>query len=74
MFDIDTVPGWAHNGCYYFAGVAIMIMISGLIVLANVKKPSLLFVALHVLSVLISSGIAFLLFWMCRSSLKPESK
>jgi hypothetical protein len=74
MFNIEKVPGWAYNGCYYFAGVAIATLIFGLIVLANVKKPSLLFVVLHVSSVLISSGIAFLLFWMCRSSLKPETK
>ncbi len=69
-FDIERVPSWAHNWCYYFAALGIAAIITGFMGLFVGKKLGIGFTILYLVAAIVQAATALTLFWMCRSSLK----
>ncbi len=69
MFDIDRVPSWAHNWCYYFAGIGIVAILTGFVGLFASKKLGMGLTIVYLIAALTQAATALTLFWMCRSSL-----
>ena len=68
-FNLEKVPSWAHNWCYYFAAIGIASIVVGFIGLFTMKKTNVAMILLFLTAALIQSATAMTLFWMCRSSL-----
>ena len=68
-FNIEKVPSWAHNWCYYFAAIGIASIVVGFIGLFTMKKTSVAMTLLFLTAAFVQSATAMTLFWMCRSSL-----
>ena len=71
-FDIERVPSWAHNWCYYFAGLGIAAIITGFMSLFVGKKLGAGFTILYLVAAIVQAATALTLFWMCRSSLNKN--
>jgi hypothetical protein len=71
-FDIELVPSWAYNWCYYFAGLGIASVITGFLGLFATKKFGVGFTLLYLAAAIVQAATALTLFWMCRSSLRRE--
>jgi hypothetical protein len=69
FFDIERVPDWAHNWCYYFAGMGIVAILTGFVGLFASKKLGMGLTIIYLIAALTQSATALTLFWMCRSSL-----
>ena len=68
-FDIERVPSWAHNWCYYFAGLGIVAILTGFVGLFAGKKLGVGMTMMYLVAALIQAATAMTLFWMCRTSL-----
>jgi len=64
-------PEWAYNWCYFFAGMGIVSILTGLSGLLVVKKLGPGLVVLYLLAAVVQAATSFTLFYMCRSSLQP---
>ena len=72
--DIETPPEWAFSWCYFFAGMALLTVISGFSILFASKRIGTGLVILALLSALIQAATSMTLFWMCRTALNPGSR
>ena len=59
---LDQVPEWARSWCYYFAAMAFVTMIAGVMTLFLSRKLALV-------AALIQAATGMTLFYMCRTSL-----
>jgi hypothetical protein len=66
---MDQVPEWARSWCYYFAAMAFVTMIAGVMTLFLSSKLGLATTVLSLVAALIQAATGMTLFWMCRSSL-----
>jgi hypothetical protein len=73
-FDLEAVPGWAYNWCYYFAALGLIAIITGFIGLFVNKKLGAGLTLMFLVAALIQAATALTLFWMCRSSLRPTAE
>jgi len=69
-FNVENVPAWAYNWCYYFAGMGIVAILTGFAALLFGKKLGAGLTMLYLLAALLQAATAMTLFWMCRSTLK----
>ena len=69
-FDLERVPDWARNWCYYFAAIAAMAVISGFSALFMGKKLGTGLMIFSIVGALVQAATAMTMFWMCRSSLR----
>lgn len=72
-FDLESVPSWAYNWCYYFAAMGILAIVTGFFGLFASKKLGAGLTVIYLAAALIQSATAMTLFWMCRSSLRPSA-
>jgi hypothetical protein len=72
-FDLDKVPSWAHNWCYYFAALSIVAILTGFMGLFASKKLGAGLTLMYLAAALIQGATAMTLFWMCRSSLRASA-
>ena len=77
------VPFWAYDLCYYYLALAVVVMVATVggilsVIMAPGAMKSLLptmgLVAWFVFTGLVSSVLAMMQFWICRSALKPQSR
>lgn len=66
---MDQVPEWARSWCYYFAAMAFVTMIAGVMTLFMSRKLGLATTILSLFAALIQAATGMTLFWMCRTSL-----
>ncbi len=71
-FDIERVPAWAHSWCYYFLVLAAAAILSGVLGFFMTRKIGVAF--LYLVAALIPAATGLTLFWMCRTSLRPDSR
>jgi hypothetical protein len=69
-FDLEQVPSWAFNWCYYFAAVGFASVVMGFMGLFLGKKTSVGLTLVFLVGTLVQAATALTLFWMCRSSLR----
>ena len=69
-FDMEKVPSWAYNWCYYFAGLGFVSVLLGFMGLFFGKKIGVGMTLMYLVAALVQAATAFTLFWMCRSSLR----
>jgi hypothetical protein len=69
-FDIEAVPAWAYNWCYYFAALGFVSILTGFFGLFVGKKLGAGLTLMYLAAALIQAATAMTLFWMCRSSLR----
>ena len=70
----DTPAPWAYSWCYYFLGAAAIPVISAiLLVVSGGNKIGITALLLFLFAALIQSATFLTMFWMCRSSLKPQA-
>jgi hypothetical protein len=79
--NIITVPSWAYDFCYYYFFVAVLVVITTVVTIfqlvflpAIVKKsaPVTITIVALILSSIVTSVLAMMQFWICRSALKPS--
>ena len=70
--DIETVPMWAYSWCYYFAGLALVSVIAG-VILPFATKMGLAPSIMYMIGAAINAATMATMFWICRSSLKPAA-
>ena len=68
-FNIERIPDWAHNWCYYFLGVAIATLGLGIYSLFAKAMPIEYTIFLIIMS-LVQTATSLTFFWMCRKSLR----
>jgi hypothetical protein len=68
-FDLEKVPSWAYNWCYYFAALGFASIVVGFMGLFMSKKLGLGVTLMYLFATLVQAATALTLFWMCRSSL-----
>jgi hypothetical protein len=66
---LDQVPEWARSWCYFFAAMAFVTMLSGVLTLFMSRKLGLATTILSLLAALIQAATGMTLFYMCRTSL-----
>ena len=66
---MDQVPEWARSWCYYFAAMAFVTMIAGVMTIFMSRKLGLATTVLSLIAALIQAATGMTLFWMCRASL-----
>jgi hypothetical protein len=66
---LDQVPDWARSWCYYFAAMAFVTMLAGVLTLFMSRKLGLATVILSLFAALIQAATGMTLFYMCRTSL-----
>lgn len=66
---MDKVPEWARSWCYYFAAMAFVTMIAGVMTLFLSKKLGLATTVLSLVAALVQAATGMTLFYMCRTSL-----
>ena len=72
--NVETVPAWAHQWCYYFLAIAVVSITTGLFVgIAASKKLGIALTILYLIGTLVQAATGMTLFWMCRTSLNPNS-
>jgi hypothetical protein len=69
---MESKPAWAYNWCYFFAGMGIVSLITAVLGLTLYKKLETPLLVASLLATLIQAATAFTLFYMCRSSLRPD--
>ena len=69
-FDLEKVPSWAYNWCYYFAALGILSILTGFFGLFAGKKLGAGLTLMYLAAALIQAATSLTLFWMCRSSLR----
>ena len=70
----DTPPPWAYSWCYYFLAAAAIPVISAILLVVNgSSKLGMTALLLFLFAALIQSATFLTMFWMCRSSLKPQA-
>ena len=69
MSCMDTVPEWARSWCYYFAGMALVSLIAGIMTLFVSKKLGVATTVLSLVAALIQAATGMTLFYMCKTSL-----
>lgn len=70
----DTPAPWAYSWCYYFLGAAAIPVISAILLLVSGgNKIGITALLLFLFAALIQSATFLTMFWMCRSSLKPQA-
>ena len=72
-FNLEKVPGWAYNWCYYFAAIGIASVVVGFFGLFTVKRTNTAMTLLFLIATFVQAATAMTLFWMCRSSLGSGS-
>jgi hypothetical protein len=72
-FDLEQVPSWAHNWCYYFAALGFVSIVAGFMGLFMGKKIGFGMTLVYLVATLVQAATALTLFWMCRSSLRPHN-
>jgi hypothetical protein len=65
---LDQVPEWARSWCYYFAAMAFVTMIAGIMTLFMSSKLGIATTILSLVAALIQAATGMTLFWMCRTS------
>ncbi len=66
---MDKVPEWARSWCYYFAAMAFVTMLAGVMTLFVSKKLGLATTVLSLVAALVQAATGMTLFYMCRTSL-----
>jgi hypothetical protein len=69
---MDQVPEWARSWCYYFAAMAFVTMLAGVMTLFMSRKLGIVTTALSLVAALIQAATGMTLFWMCRTSLNAS--
>jgi hypothetical protein len=69
----DDTPAWAYSWCYFFAGMGVVAILTGLSGLIVGKKLGTGLLVMYLLAAAIQAATSFTLFYMCRSSLRPVS-
>ena len=70
----DTPAPWAYSWCYYFLAAAAIPVISAILLVVNgASKLGMTALLLFLVAALIQSATFLTMFWMCRSSLKPQA-
>jgi len=78
-----AVPSWAYDFCYYYFFVAVLVVVTTVVTIlqlvllpASVKKaaPVTITILALLLSALVTSILAMMQFWVCRSALKPSTE
>ena len=64
-------PAWAYNWCYFFAGMGVVSILTGLSGLLVGKKLGTGLLVMYLLAAVVQAATSFTLFYMCRSSLAP---
>jgi len=72
-FNFDDVPSWAHTWCFYFMFMGVMSILTGVGAVIYGKKIGFGVAAAYMVAALVQAATAFTMFWMCRSSLKPQA-
>jgi hypothetical protein len=72
FFDINVVPTWAYSWCFYFLFLGFMSIVTGLGAIFLGKKIGMGVALAYMIAAFVQAATAFTMFWMCRSSLKPE--
>ena len=79
--NIISVPSWAYDFCYYYFFVAVLVVVTTVVSIfqlvflpAIVRKsaPIVATILALVLSAVVTSVLAMMQFWVCRSALKPS--
>ena len=65
-----TPPTWAYDYCYFFYFLAVIQLIFGVYAISQIYSKNLTVVAALLLSIGINCLTTFMLFWMCRGSLR----
>lgn len=68
-FNLEKIPSWAYNWCYYFAALGFVSVVMGFMGVFMGKKMSMGLTLMFLLGTLVQGATAMTLFWMCRSSL-----
>lgn len=68
-FKLDQVPEWARSWCYYFAAMAFVSVLAGIMTLFVSRKLGLATTILSLVAALIQAATGMTLFYMCRTSL-----
>lgn len=66
---LEHVPEWARSWCYYFAAMAFVTVIAGVMTLFVSKRLGFATTMLSLIAALIQAATGMTLFWMCRKSL-----
>lgn len=70
FLNLERAPHWAHNWCYFFATMGIIVFVTGVVSIFNTKQLGLGISLLVAVVTLIEAATFFTLFWMCRASLQ----
>ena len=68
-FNLEKIPSWAYNWCYYFAALGFVSVLMGFTGIFMGKKVSIGLTLMFLVGTLVQAATAMTLFWMCRSSL-----
>jgi hypothetical protein len=71
-FDIERVPTWAHNWCYYFLVLAVVAVLSGILGFFMTRNIGVALV--YLIATIVPAATGMTLFWMCRTALRPDSR
>jgi hypothetical protein len=73
---LEQVPEWARSWCYYFAAMAFITMIAGIMTLFVSKKLGFATTLLSLMAAFVQAATGMVLFWMCRTSLaaSPDAR
>lgn len=72
-FDLEKVPAWAQNWCYYFAALGFVSIFVGVLGLFMGKKVGFGMALVYLVATLVQAATSFTLFWMCRTTLHSKS-
>lgn len=70
---LDQVPEWARSWCYYFAVMAFITMLAGIMTLFMSRKLGIATTVLSLVAAFIQAATGMTLFWMCRTSLNSNT-
>ena len=68
----SDAPRWAYSWCYFFAGMGVVSILTGLSGLIFSKKLGFGLLVMYLLAALIQAATSFTLFYMCHASLRPS--
>jgi len=81
--NIIAVPSWAYDFCYYYFFVAVLVVLTTITTIfqlaflpAIIRKstPITMTILALILSALVTSVLAMMQFWVCRTALKPSKE
>jgi hypothetical protein len=67
---LTTPPTWAYDYCYFFYFLAVFQFVFGVYGITQIYSKNMTVAAVLLLSIGINCLTTFMLFWMCRGSLR----